>query len=143
MVYLGWIAVATIANSTALLVAYQWSGFGIDPVYWSAIMIGIALVTLVFGQAGQWNPLITLSELKVAGRVVSFYGTTMNQLIRATEFGDLNHDGYNDLILTAGGQNPVVGDNTASDMLIRLVGIEQVRQLARSRQQPAILRTPR
>ncbi len=44
MVYLGWIAVATIANSTALLVAYQWSGFGIDPVYWSAIMILIAII---------------------------------------------------------------------------------------------------
>lgn len=49
MVYLGWIAVATIANSTALLVAYQWSGFGIDPVYWSAIMIGIAtFIGIVF-----------------------------------------------------------------------------------------------
>jgi benzodiazapine receptor len=44
MVYLGWIAVATIANSTALLVDYQWSGFGIDPVYWSAIMILIAIL---------------------------------------------------------------------------------------------------
>jgi hypothetical protein len=49
MVYLGWIAVATIANSTALLVAYQWSGFGIYPVYWSAIMIGIAtIIGIVF-----------------------------------------------------------------------------------------------
>ena len=86
-----------------------------DPNLGGTDHVAKGLFHLVFGQAGQWNPLITLSELKAAGRVVSFYGTTMNQLIRASEFGDLNHDGYNDLILTAGGQNPVVGDNTASD----------------------------
>ncbi len=44
MVYLGWISVATIANMTALLVAYNWSGFGIDPIYWSAFMICIAVI---------------------------------------------------------------------------------------------------
>jgi hypothetical protein len=44
IVYLGWISVATIANSTALLVAYQWNGFGMPPVYWSAAMILIAIV---------------------------------------------------------------------------------------------------
>ena len=30
VVYLGWISVATIANTTALLVHYNWDGFGID-----------------------------------------------------------------------------------------------------------------
>lgn len=49
IVYLGWISVATIANITALFVAYQWGGFGIDPLYWSAIMIGIAsFIGIVF-----------------------------------------------------------------------------------------------
>jgi len=47
IVYLGWISVATIANSTALLVAYQWNGFGMPPVYWSAAMILIALLLAV------------------------------------------------------------------------------------------------
>jgi benzodiazapine receptor len=42
VVYLGWISVATIANTTALLVYYKWDGFGIDPVIWSCIMITIA-----------------------------------------------------------------------------------------------------
>lgn len=42
VVYLGWISVATIANSAALLVHYKWNGFGIDPVIWSCIMITIA-----------------------------------------------------------------------------------------------------
>lgn len=49
LVYLGWISVATIANATALLVAYNWSAFGIGVAYWSAFMILIAAVLgLVF-----------------------------------------------------------------------------------------------
>jgi len=47
IVYLGWISVATIANITALLVAYQWNGFGMPPVYWSAAMILIAILLAV------------------------------------------------------------------------------------------------
>jgi hypothetical protein len=47
IVYLGWISVATIANITALLVAYQWNGFGMPPVYWSALMILIAILLAV------------------------------------------------------------------------------------------------
>jgi hypothetical protein len=74
------------------------------------------LFYLVFGKAGQWPDLQTIGDLKAEGRVVTFYGTQMNQLMRATEFGDLNHDGYNDLLLLAGGQNPIVTDNTASDL---------------------------
>jgi translocator protein len=44
VVYLGWISVATIANTTALLVSYNWNGFGIDGVMWSCIMITIAVL---------------------------------------------------------------------------------------------------
>ena len=44
IVYLGWISVATIANTTALLVAYKWTALSIAPVYWSASMILIALL---------------------------------------------------------------------------------------------------
>jgi len=47
IVYLGWISVATIANITALLIAYQWNGFGMTPVYWSALMILIAILLAV------------------------------------------------------------------------------------------------
>jgi translocator protein len=47
-VYLGWISVATIANVSAVLYAYGWSGWGIDPVIWTAIMIAIgALLALI------------------------------------------------------------------------------------------------
>ena len=47
IVYLGWISVATIANITALLVAYKWTALNIAPVYWSAVMILIAIVLAV------------------------------------------------------------------------------------------------
>jgi hypothetical protein len=43
-VYIGWISVATIANITALLVSFNWNGFGIDPIYWTLVMISIAIV---------------------------------------------------------------------------------------------------
>jgi hypothetical protein len=44
IVYFGWISVATIANITALLVAYKWTALSIAPIYWSAAMILIAIV---------------------------------------------------------------------------------------------------
>lgn len=43
-VYLGWICVATIANVTALLVKYGWSGFGLDPRAWTVAVIAVGLV---------------------------------------------------------------------------------------------------
>jgi benzodiazapine receptor len=47
-VYLGWISVATIANITALLVHLHWNGFGIDPIYWTILMIAIAIVLGIY-----------------------------------------------------------------------------------------------
>ena len=46
-IYIGWISVATIANVTALLVKYQWTG-GINPIYWSVIMIFVAVIAGVY-----------------------------------------------------------------------------------------------
>jgi hypothetical protein len=40
-VYFGWITVATIANVTALLVAYKWNRFGLSEQIWAVLMIGI------------------------------------------------------------------------------------------------------
>lgn len=48
IVYLGWISVATIANTTALLVHYKWNGFGIDAVMWSCIMMTVAALLGTF-----------------------------------------------------------------------------------------------
>lgn len=44
VVYLGWISVATIANFTALLVKYKWTGAPLTEVTWSIIMIVIASI---------------------------------------------------------------------------------------------------
>lgn len=41
-IYLGWISVATIANTSVVLIKSNWNNFGIDPAIWTAIMIAIA-----------------------------------------------------------------------------------------------------
>lgn len=43
-VYLGWITVATIANVTDVLDFVGWNGFGLDPVLWAVIMLGVAVI---------------------------------------------------------------------------------------------------
>ncbi|MEN9883106.1 MAG: hypothetical protein RLZZ420_323 [Bacteroidota bacterium] len=43
VVYLAWISVATIANTTALLVGFGWQGGFLSPQVWSVIMICIAI----------------------------------------------------------------------------------------------------
>jgi hypothetical protein len=40
-VYLGWISIATIANVTALLVAYKWNGFGIGEEFWTVLVMAV------------------------------------------------------------------------------------------------------
>lgn len=41
-IYLGWITVATIANITALLSFWDWTGWGIGPEAWTVIILAIA-----------------------------------------------------------------------------------------------------
>ncbi|MFA5851649.1 MAG: hypothetical protein WC820_03035, partial [Spirochaetales bacterium] len=51
-VYLGWISVATIANATAVLVKAGWNGLGIDPRFWTVVVIAAGLaVALGFSVA--------------------------------------------------------------------------------------------
>ncbi len=54
-VYLGWISIATIANLTALLVSFNWSGFGIPESIWAVVMIGAGalLATLMLIKRGD------------------------------------------------------------------------------------------
>ena len=40
-IYLGWVTVATIADTTALLVDLDWNGFGISDEIWTMIVIGV------------------------------------------------------------------------------------------------------
>ena len=71
---------------------------------------------LVFGEAGSTRMTLNIDELAAAGRVVEFYGPSSNWLKGVHEFGDLNHDGYDDLLLTSGGTYPDT-DLTNSDKL--------------------------
>ncbi len=62
-IYLGWICIATIANVTALLVHYDWRGFGLSEETWTIIMIsaGVIIVTLTIYSVN--NPFIGLSVI--------------------------------------------------------------------------------
>jgi hypothetical protein len=48
VIYLAWMSVATIANTTAVLVDIDWDGFGIAPRIWSSVMIVIATALAVW-----------------------------------------------------------------------------------------------
>ena len=43
-VYFGWISIATIANVTAVLVGYEWGGFGISEELWTMIILAIGIL---------------------------------------------------------------------------------------------------
>jgi hypothetical protein len=47
-IYFAWICVATIANTTALLVHLQWSGWGLAASAWAIVMMAIATLLAVF-----------------------------------------------------------------------------------------------
>ena len=62
-IYLGWICIATIANVTALLVKYKWTGFGLSEEAWTIIMIltGAAITAITLHKLQ--NPFIGLSVI--------------------------------------------------------------------------------
>ena len=60
-IYLGWICIATIANVTALLVSYQWGGWGISDQSWAIIMIAAgALISMAVIYKLE-NPFVALA----------------------------------------------------------------------------------
>jgi len=62
-VYLGWICIAAIANVTALLVRYDWNGFGISEQTWTIIMITIGTLIVSFSLLRMQNPFIGVSVI--------------------------------------------------------------------------------
>ena len=90
-IYLGWITVATIANTTQLLYYLGWNGWGISPELWAVIMLAagviisaimsltradiaysLVLVWAYIGIAIQHNdtPLVANSALIAAGLIM-------------------------------------------------------------------------
>lgn len=62
-VYLGWICIATIANVTALLVHYNWSGFGISQEAWTIIMIAAGTLIVSLTILRLLNPYVGLAVI--------------------------------------------------------------------------------
>ncbi|MFW5793751.1 MAG: hypothetical protein ACOCWC_05655 [Bacteroidota bacterium] len=60
-VYLGWICIATIANITALLVHYNWGGWGISEEAWTIIMIFAGVLITSFALVRLNNPFIGIA----------------------------------------------------------------------------------
>ncbi|WP_404467140.1 tryptophan-rich sensory protein [Planococcus rifietoensis] len=46
--YSGWVFIATIVNISLLLVQLEWNGFGISDSVWTTIVLGIAIVFVLF-----------------------------------------------------------------------------------------------
>lgn len=62
-IYLGWICIATIANVTALLVHYDWRGFGLSEEFWTIIMIAAGAIIAAVSLLKLKNPYIGLSVI--------------------------------------------------------------------------------
>jgi hypothetical protein len=62
-IYLGWLCIAAIANVTALLVRYNWNGFGISEVTWTIIMIATGVLIVSVTLLRLQNPFIGLSVI--------------------------------------------------------------------------------
>jgi hypothetical protein len=62
-IYLGWICIATIANVTALLVHYDWRGFGLTEETWTIIMISTGIIIAALSILDLRNPFIALSVI--------------------------------------------------------------------------------
>ncbi len=62
-IYLGWICIATIANVTALLVSYQWGGWGISQEIWAMIMIGAGTLITALALVRLENPWVGLAVI--------------------------------------------------------------------------------
>lgn len=60
-VYLGWICIATIANATALLVRYNWGGWGIPEESWAIAMVLTGAVITALAAYRFQNPFIGLA----------------------------------------------------------------------------------
>lgn len=88
-VYLGWICIATIANVTALLVAYHWNGFGISDVAWTIIMIAAGTVIVSLSIMNFRNPYIGLAVIWAFAGIIIKRQADFRQIVIAAAIGIL------------------------------------------------------
>jgi len=73
-VYVGWLSVATIANTSAALIVLRWDGWGIAPEVWAMIMLVVA--TILAGVAGRF---VNHDNIYCAVFIYAFIGIIVEQ----------------------------------------------------------------
>lgn len=77
-IYLGWITVATVANTTNTLDYLGWKGGGIDPQVWAAVMLGAAsLIGLLMALTRRDAGYLLVLVWAFIGIAVKFPGTAV------------------------------------------------------------------
>jgi ABC-type transport system involved in multi-copper enzyme maturation permease subunit len=91
--YLGWITVATIANITAVLVHYQWSGWGLSEVFWTVLVVfaGTVITFINILQRGDiaYSVVILWAYLGIIIKRYSASGSPIMAIIYMTGIGML------------------------------------------------------
>ncbi len=71
-IYLGWICIAAIANITAFLVNFNWSGWGFSDQSWAMVMIIAGFIITALVVYGLRNPFVGLAVIwAFAGIVIN------------------------------------------------------------------------
>ncbi|MBN2554350.1 MAG: hypothetical protein JXA97_00300 [Anaerolineales bacterium] len=77
-IYLGWIAVATIANMTSLLDFIGWNGWGISPELWAVVMLSVgALVGMLISFIRFDEPFVLVLIWAFAGIAIKHVNTPL------------------------------------------------------------------
>jgi len=86
--YLGWITVATIANISALLVHYQWNGWGLSEVFWTVLVIiagtVIALINIMQRADIAYSAVILWAYLGIIIKRYSVSGQPVMSIVYVT-----------------------------------------------------------
>ncbi len=80
-IYLGWICIATIANVTALLVHYGWSGWNMAESIWAILMIAAGLIITATALYHLKNPFLGLAVIWAFTGIVIRHSGTEYQII--------------------------------------------------------------
>lgn len=87
--YLSWICVATIANISTLLLAWEWSGAGVMPTTWTIIMISVASILGIFIAERFREPAFLLVLMWAFFGIYSKWDGTMNSSIAQVAGGEI------------------------------------------------------
>ncbi|MFX0134616.1 MAG: hypothetical protein ACFFDN_13330 [Candidatus Hodarchaeota archaeon] len=101
-VYLGWISIATIANTTAFLVATSWDGFGISEQVWTIIVLIIALILTLLMQFFRKDIAYSLVVIWASIGIIIKRLAPISLQILLLNFGVIFEPIYYEIAITAG-----------------------------------------